>query len=147
MPLEDAPGYDLERFVRAQDAGGSYGRAVEELRRGRKESHWIWYVFPQVAGLGRSDISRRYAISSLGEARAYLRHRVLGPRLRECAGIVVAVEGSSAAEIFGPLDAQKFRSCMTLFHRAAPSEALFRLALERYFDGDPDPATDRFLAR
>src|SRR5215213_5491888 len=102
--------YDLERFVAAQDAGGTYDRAVDELRRGRKTSHWMWFVFPQVAGLGYSATSRRYAISSLGEAKAYLEHPVLGPRLKECASLVIQAQAASAEQIFGGIDAQKLQS-------------------------------------
>src|SRR4051795_3865404 len=116
--------YDLQRFVEAQNTGGIYARAVEELRRGRKTSHWMWFVFPQIAGLGRSETSRYYAISSLDEAKAYLAHPVLGPRLRECAGLVVQAQGQSAEQIFGGIDAQKLQSSMTLFLRAAPDEML-----------------------
>src|ERR1700753_2892130 len=111
---------DLERFLAAQDAGGTYEQALGELRRGRKTSHWMWFVFPQVAGLGQSPTSRRYAISSRAEARPYLRHPVLGPRLAETAGVLVELGGDDADEIFGGLDAQKLRSSMTLFHRAEP---------------------------
>ena len=135
--------YDLERFVAAQDAGGSYDRAAAELRRGRKTGHWMWFVFPQIAGLGHSQMSRRFAISSLEEAQAYLRHPVLGPRLIECARIVAGVQGRSAEQIFGGIDAQKLRSSMTLFARAAPGEPLLRQVLSQYFDGLPDPATDQ----
>ena len=141
-----ADSYNLERFVTAQDASGTYARAVEELRRGRKTSHWMWFVFPQIAGLGFSEMSRRYAIGSLDEAQAYLRHPVLGPRLVECAGIVASTQATSAEQIFGGIDAQKLRSSMTLFSRANPDEVSFRQVLERYFDGEPDPATDARLA-
>ncbi|MGA7420443.1 MAG: DUF1810 domain-containing protein [Acidimicrobiales bacterium] len=134
--------YALDRFVRAQDEGRTYVRAVEELRRGRKTSHWMWFVFPQVAGLGHSQTSVRFAIASLGEARAYLGHGVLGPRLIECTGIVTASEARSAAQIFGGTDAQKLHSSMTLFHRAAPDQPLFEQVLGRYFDGRLDPATE-----
>jgi uncharacterized protein (DUF1810 family) len=137
--------YDLERFVQAQDAGGTYGRAVEELRRGYKASHWMWFMFPQIAGLGQSPTSRRYAISSLAEAKAYLEHPVLGPRLRECAGLVAQVQGRSAEQIFGGIDAQKLHSSMTLFLRAAPDETLFQQVLDQYFGGRADSATDRLL--
>jgi uncharacterized protein (DUF1810 family) len=137
--------YDLERFVQAQDAGGTYGRAVEELRRGYKASHWMWFVFPQIAGLGQSPTSRQYAISSLAEAKAYLEHPVLGPRLRECAGLVAQVQGRSAEQIFGGIDAQKLHSSMTLFLRAAPDETLFQQVLDQYFGGRADSATDRLL--
>ena len=136
---------DLERFVAAQDAGGTYDQALAELRQGRKTSHWMWFVFPQVAGLGQSPTSRRYAISSRAEARAYLRHPVLGPRLAETAGVLVELGGDDADEIFGGLDAQKLRSSMTLFHRADPDAPLFGAVLTQYFGGQPDPATDRLL--
>src|SRR5262245_14392645 len=137
--------YDLERFVAAQDASGTYDRAVEELRRGRKTSHWMWFVFPQIAGLGYSATSRRYAISSLAEAQAYLEHPVLGPRLRECASLVVQAQAQSAEQIFGGIDAQKLQSSMTLFLRAAPDESLFQQVLDQYFGGQADPATDQRL--
>ena len=140
-----ADSYDLERFVEAQNAYGTYDRAVEELRRGSKTSHWMWFVFPQVAGLGRSATSQRYAISSLDEARAYLEHPVLGPRLRACAGIVARVQGRSAEQIFGGIDAQKLRSSMTLFLRAAPDEPVFKQVLDQYFGGRADSATDERL--
>jgi uncharacterized protein (DUF1810 family) len=140
-----ADSHNLERFVSAQDASGTYARAVEELRRGRKTSHWMWFVFPQIAGLGFSEMSRMYAIRSLDEAQAYLRHPVLGPRLVECAGIVATMQGRSAEQIFGGIDAQKLRSSMTLFLRANPEEAAFRQVLERHFDGEPDPATSARL--
>jgi uncharacterized protein (DUF1810 family) len=141
----DTDPYELDRFVAAQDSGGTYGRAVAELRAGRKTGHWMWFVFPQIAGLGLSATSRRYAISSLEEARAYLRHDVLGPRLRECAGVVAATTGRSAEDIFGGVDAQKLRSSMTLFLRADPDEPAFAKVLERYYGGVPDPETDRRL--
>jgi uncharacterized protein (DUF1810 family) len=135
--------YDLERFVAAQDEGGTYDSAVEELRRGHKTGHWMWFVFPQIAGLGQSPTSRRFAISSLGEAKAYLRHPVLGARLIECAGIVLETQGGKAEQIFGGIDAQKLRSSMTLFLRAAPGEPAFGQVLDRYFDGLADSATDQ----
>jgi len=134
---------DLERFVLAQDSGGSYLEAVEELRRGRKTGHWIWFVFPQIAGLGRSPTAQRYAISSVDEARAYLAHPVLGPRLTACAGILAGQAGRSAEQIFGGLDAMKLRSCMTLFAAADPGTGVFRAVLDQYFDGLPDPATQQ----
>jgi uncharacterized protein (DUF1810 family) len=142
-PADDP--YDLARFVAAQDAGHAYERAVAELRRGRKSTHWMWYVFPQITGLGRSQISKRYAISSLDEAVAYLAHPVLGPRLIECARILTQTTGRSAEQIFGGIDAVKLRSSMTLFGRAAPAEPVFRAVLDRYFGGVPDPATERRL--
>jgi uncharacterized protein (DUF1810 family) len=137
--------YDLERFVAAQDAGGTYDHAVAELRRGRKTSHWMWFVFPQIAGLGLSPVSRRFAISSLEEARAYLAHPVLGPRLTECAGVLAQTPGRTAERIFGDIDAMKLRSSMTLFLRADPGQPLFARVLDQYFDSSPDPATDERL--
>jgi uncharacterized protein (DUF1810 family) len=139
--------YGLERFVAAQDGGGTYAAAVSELRAGRKTSHWMWFVFPQIAGLGMSPTSQRYAIGSRQEARAYAAHPVLGARLEECVRILTGLSGRSAREIFGPVDAMKLRSSMTLFARAAPENPLFREVLERYFGGVPDEATDRLLAR
>src|ERR1019366_5454912 len=124
--------YHLERFVKAQDADGTYGRALVELRAGRKIGHWMWFVFPQIAGLGQSDTSRRYAIASRAEAVACLQHARLGPRLIECAHILEASRALSATEIFGPVDASKLQSSMTLFMRAAPEEPLFGSVLERY---------------
>jgi uncharacterized protein (DUF1810 family) len=135
--------HDLSRFVDAQD--GVYERALAELRRGRKTGHWMWFVFPQIAGLGFSAMSQRYAIESLSEARAYLADPVLGARLRAAAAAVLVVDGRSAEEIFGGIDAVKLRSSMTLFHRADPSEPVFRAVLDKYFAGDPDPATDERL--
>ena len=142
VSVPDNPGviYDLERFVIAQDH--VYEGVVAELRAGRKTGHWMWFVFPQIAGLGRSEMSRFYAIASLDEARAYLAHPVLGPRLRECAGLVLATEGRTAETIFGGIDAVKLRSSMTLFMRAAPNEAVFATVIDRYFGGIADPATD-----
>jgi uncharacterized protein (DUF1810 family) len=138
--------YRLVRFVTAQDRGGTYQRALSELRGGLKVSHWIWFVFPQVAGLGFSQMAREYAISSLGEARAYLAHPVLGPRLAESAGALLAVCGKSAEEILGPVDAMKVRSSMTLFQAAAPHEVIFGDVLGRYFGGRADEATVSRLA-
>ena len=136
--------FDLERFVRAQDQGGTYDQALAELRRGRKVSHWMWFVFPQLAGLGRSSTAQFYALPSLAAAGAYLAHPVLGPRLRECAAVVAGLSGVSATDVFGGIDAVKLRSSMTLFARAAPDEPVFAAVLERYFDG-PDAATERLL--
>jgi uncharacterized protein (DUF1810 family) len=132
--------HDLDRFVTAQ--AGVYDGALAELRRGRKTGHWIWFIFPQIAGLGRSETSRYYAIGTLEEARAYLAHPVLGPRLLACAAALMAVRGRSAVEILGSVDALKLRSSMTLFYRAAPDEPLFGQVLDRYYDGVADPATD-----
>lgn len=137
--------YDLQRFVAAQDAGGTYEQAVAELRQGRKHSHWIWFVFPQVAGLGQSPTSKRFAISSLDEAQAYLKHPVLGPRLAEAAQVLLDGQSADANDIFGGLDAQKLRSSMTLFLRAAPDDPLFARVLSKFFGGRADPATDRIL--
>jgi uncharacterized protein (DUF1810 family) len=137
--------FDLGRFVTAQDAGGTYDRAIGELRRGLKTSHWMWFVFPQIAGLGQSPTSRKFGISSLEEAGAYLRHPVLGPRLTECARILTQVHGRSAEQIFGGLDAQKLHSSMTLFWRAAPGEPLFGQVISQYFGGLPDSATGQLL--
>ena len=137
--------YDLERFVTAQNGNGTYDRAVGELRRGQKVSHWMWFVFPQIAGLGTSEMARRFAISSRQEAEAYLHHPVLGPRLLECTSIVADKPGLGAEQIFGVIAAQKLRSSMTLFMRAASAEPLFARVIERYFDGIPDFATDERL--
>jgi uncharacterized protein (DUF1810 family) len=136
--------YDLERFVAAQDARGTYASALAELRSGRKTGHWMWFVFPQIAGLGLSETSRRYAISSLDEARAYVAHPVLGPRLEESARALLELDGRTATEILGPVDAMKLRSSMTLFARAAPEQPLFGEVLDRYFDA-PDGATEARL--
>ncbi len=131
--------FGLQRFVDAQ--APVYEAVRAELKAGRKQSHWMWFVFPQIAGLGTSPTAVRYALSSLDEARAYLAHPVLGERLRECAGLVLGVEGRSALQIFGSIDATKFRSCLTLFEAAAPDEPLFGDCLRKYFDGERDPAT------
>ncbi len=135
--------YDLDRFVAAQ--APMYESVLAELRAGRKRSHWMWFIFPQVAGLGLSEISRRFAIESPDEARAYLADPLLGARLRECAALVVASGAPTAEQIFGPIDARKLRSSMTLFHRAAPRERIFGQVLKRYFDGVADEATDKLL--
>jgi uncharacterized protein (DUF1810 family) len=131
--------FDLQRFVDAQHR--VYDRALAELRSGRKRSHWMWFVFPQIEGLGHSSTARHYAISGLDEARAYLAHPVLGPRLVECARAVADTAGRTAREIFGSPDDLKLRSSMTLFGRAAPDEPVFQQVLDRYFDGEPDPLT------
>ncbi|SHO62819.1 Uncharacterized protein, DUF1810 family [Pseudoxanthobacter soli DSM 19599] len=136
--------YDLDRFVQAQE--GVYDAALAELRQGRKESHWMWFVFPQFAGLGHSAMAQRYAIGSMDEARAYLRHPVLGPRLKACTAAVNRLSGRSARDIFGTPDNLKFRSSMTLFAAADPGEPLFRTALEIYFGGVPDSATEAKVA-
>jgi uncharacterized protein (DUF1810 family) len=131
--------YDLQRFVEAQDP--VFERVCAELRSGRKTSHWMWFVFPQIRGLGSSETSRRYAIGSREEAAAYLHHAVLGPRLLECARLLMKVKGRSALEIFGSADTLKLKSCMTLFASVAPDPAPFRAVLETYFDGEMDGAT------
>lgn len=131
--------FDLCRFVEAQ--ADSLATALAELRAGRKRSHWIWYVFPQIAGLGSSPMARRYAIASLDEARAYLAHPVLGPRLRECTQAALAGATGSAHDLFGSPDDLKFRSSMTLFAAAAPGDPLFERALDRFYDGGRDERT------
>ncbi len=137
----------LQRFVDAQDAGGTYGAALRELRAGRKTSHWMWFVLPQLAGLGRSSTARHYGITGADEARAYLAHPVLGPRLRECAGAVTALGTRDPVAVLGGVDAQKLRSSMTLFAAAAPDEPVFRAVLDRCFDGQDDPLTLELLGR
>ena len=134
---------DLQRFVEAQDP--VIEDVKKELRSGRKRTHWMWFVFPQIEGLGRSRRAQRYAISSRDEAKAYLAHPILGQRLRECTELVNAVEGRSANEIFGSPDDLKFRSSMTLFDTVADDPTPFRTALERYYDGEPDRKTLELL--
>jgi uncharacterized protein (DUF1810 family) len=134
--------YDLERFVKAQ--APDYDRALSELRAGHKQSHWMWYVFPQMQGLGHSPMSRRYAIKSAAEARAYLAHPVLGPRLRECFAVVNAIQGRSAREIFGSPDDLKLRSCATLFANVS-GENIFEQVLDKYFGGKADDETVRLI--
>jgi uncharacterized protein (DUF1810 family) len=125
--------FDLERFVVAQ--APVYESALAELRRGRKTGHWMWFIFPQAAGLGRSSMSQLYAIASLDEARAYAEHPILGRRLRECAEAVLAAPAGSIEDVLGPVDAMKLRSSMTLFHEAAPDEPVFSAVLDRWFGG------------
>jgi uncharacterized protein (DUF1810 family) len=131
--------FNLNRFVAAQ--GKVYSEVCAELKTGLKQSHWMWFIFPQIKGLGLSEMSRRYSIASIEEATAYLEHPVLGPRLRHCTKLVLATEGRSIHQILGSPDDRKFHSCMTLFARAAPGEPLFRLALEKFFDGAIDDGT------
>ena len=131
--------FDLQRFVDAQNP--VHARVKDELARGAKASHWMWFVFPQLAQLGRSATARRYGIASLDEARAYGRHPLLGPRLRDCTELVLAVNGRTALQIFGPPDDLKFRSSMTLFERAVPDEPAYAQAIERYFRGERDDKT------
>lgn len=136
--------FDLQRFVDAQER--VYDTVLEELRAGRKRSHWIWFVFPQLRGLGRSPTAQRYGIASLAEARAYLAHDVLGPRLRECADLVARSEQSSADALFGWPDNLKVRSSMTLFGRAADDPEVFDRVLAKYYGGEPDPLTVELLS-
>jgi uncharacterized protein (DUF1810 family) len=140
-----ADSFDLQRFVDAQDQRGAYERALAELRAGRKTSHWIWFVFPQIAGLGRSAISLTFAIASLAEAQAYLAHPVLGPRLRECVDAMLAHAGADARAVLGDVDAMKLRSSMTLFARADPTDERFQRALDQFFEGVADEETERRL--
>jgi uncharacterized protein (DUF1810 family) len=133
--------FDLDRFVDAQDAGGTFDQALAELRAGRKTSHWMWFVFPQVAGLGRSPTAQHFAISGLDEAAAYLAHPVLGPRLVESAQALLDQPARDPVAVLGPIDAQKLRSSMTLFARAAPDEEVFDRVLDEFFAGDLDEAT------
>jgi uncharacterized protein (DUF1810 family) len=141
--MTDDP-FDLSRFVSAQ--AKTYNYALAELRTGRKRSHWMWFVFPQLAGLGHSSMAQRYAISSLVQARAYLAHPVLGPRLREISSVVASLP-SGATAIFGSPDDMKLRSSMTLFRRAAPDEPVFQQVLDRHYDGETDWMTDQILGR
>jgi uncharacterized protein (DUF1810 family) len=133
--------FALQRFVDAQDDGGTYSQALAELRAGRKVSHWMWFVFPQIAGLGRSATAQHFAVSGLDEARAYLDHPVLGPRLVESARALTGLDTDDAVAVFGGTDAQKLRSSMTLFAAAAPDEPVFGQVLDQYFGGAHDPAT------
>jgi uncharacterized protein (DUF1810 family) len=146
MPAEDT--YNLQRFVDAQQH--VIASVIAELRQGRKRSHWMWFIFPQLKGLGHTAQSNFFGISSLQEAAAYLQHPVLGPRLKECTQLVNAVEGRSAEDILGEIDAMKFRSSMTLFAKATPAKAtpenqIFMDALEKYFEGEFDPLTISYL--
>jgi uncharacterized protein (DUF1810 family) len=137
--------FNLARFLDAQ--AHDYEVALGELRAGEKRSHWIWYVFPQLRGLGRSDKAHFYGITSLEEARGFLADPILGKRLRECVAALLKIRGSSAGEIMGSVDAQKLHSSLTLFRVAAPGEQGFALALERFFDGRLDPGTIELLER
>jgi uncharacterized protein (DUF1810 family) len=136
--------HDLARFVAAQR--GSYEQALAEIASGRKRSHWMWYVFPQFAGLGASATSRKYAIASLAEAEAYLRHEVLGARLIACAEAALSVDGRSAREIFGSPDDLKLRSSAMLFAHVSPAGSVFHRLLDKYFSGEPDEVTLRLVA-
>lgn len=139
MAAENDP-HDLERFVLAQK--DDFPLALAEIRAGRKQSHWMWYIFPQFDGLGFSTMSRRFAIKSEAEARAYLRHPVLGPRLMECCEAAIALDGRSATEVFGSPDDMKLRSCATLFAAVSPPESVFECVLDRFFHGSRDEQTD-----
>jgi len=132
---------DLSRFLTAQDADGTYEQALRELRAGRKTSHWMWFVFPQVAGLGRSATAQHYALRGVEEAQAYVDHPVLGPRLRECCGALLSLENADTQAVLGAVDAQKLRSSMTLFALARPDEPLFAQVLDRFYGGEQDPLT------
>ena len=135
--------YDLNRFLQAQQ--NDYQRALSEIRSGRKRSHWMWYIFPQYDGLGFSSTSKRYAIKSVAEAEAYLRHTILGPRLLQCAEAVLGVEGRSASELFGSPDDMKLRSCATLFATVSPPGSVFERVLEKFFRGVRDEKTLRLM--
>lgn len=137
--------FNLSRFVEAQE--GVYSDVLDELRRGNKIGHWIWFIFPQIRGLGHSYLSRRYSISSSDEARAYAEHSILGPRLIECIELVMGVEGKSADQILGHIDALKVRSSLTLFAIAHKDNEIYQRALVKYFDGVPDPLTVQALDR
>ena len=137
--------YDLDRFVRAQER--DYEQALSEIRSGQKRSHWMWYVFPQLHGLGFSSTAQKYAIRSVAEAEAYLRHPILGPRLVQIAEAAAGLESRSAVEVFGSPDGMKLRSCATLFARVSPAGSVFERVLVRYFDGEPDAATLRLLGQ
>jgi uncharacterized protein (DUF1810 family) len=143
MPPTASGPFSLQRFVEAQER--VYDAVCNELRSGQKESHWIWFIFPQVAGLGRSNTAQRFAIVSIDEAAAYLAHPILGLRLRECTRLILKIEGRTAEEIFGCPDWMKFRSSMTLFARTADDDSLFVAALETFFEGENDDATLRLL--
>jgi uncharacterized protein (DUF1810 family) len=135
--------HDLDRFVRAQER--TYETALAEIRGGRKRSHWMWYVFPQIAGLGYSETSRRYAIRDTAEARAYFEHPLLGPRLIECFEAALSIEGRTAHEIFGSPDELKFRSCATLFGCVTPPGSVFECVLDKYFEGEGDQRTQELV--
>ena len=143
MAIDGNDRYELSRFVEAQET--KYAQALSELRSGRKRSHWMWYVFPQIAGLGNSPMSVRYAIKSEDEARAYMDHPVLGPRLIECAEAVLAIDNRSAHEIFGSPDDLKLRSCATLFEHVSPPGSVFERLLDKYYRSERDQRTLRLL--
>jgi uncharacterized protein (DUF1810 family) len=135
--------HDLQRFEKAQNP--IYENVLRELKRGQKEQHWMWYIFPQIQGLGRSEMARKFAITSLEEAKAYDKHPILGLRLRECTRLVLEIKERTAEEIFGSIDRLKFRSSMTLFLYVTENNQVFQEALERYFNGQPDKLTVKIL--
>jgi uncharacterized protein (DUF1810 family) len=137
----------LQRFADAQDEGDTYAHALAELRAGRKTSHWMWFVFPQIAGLGRSATAQHFALESVEEAQAYLDHPRLGARLLECTRALAELSGATAEDVLGEVDAMKLRSSMTLFARAAPHQPLFQRVLDHYFGGEADAATDELIGR
>jgi uncharacterized protein (DUF1810 family) len=139
VDLHKSDPYNLQRFVDAQHP--VFAQVTSELREGEKQSHWMWFIFPQIQGLGSSPLARKYAISSLEEAKAYLDHSLLGPRLKECVQLVLAVDGRTVGQIFGTPDDLKLRSSLTLFSRADPDNPLFQQALQKYFGGEADSAT------
>lgn len=143
--LSMADPYNLARFLNVQDI--VYDRVISELQSGRKLGHWMWYIFPQLRGLGESERSRKFAISTLGEAAAYLEHPILGLRLKDCTKLILEAEGKGVAEIFGSIDALKFRSCMTLFSQVSKMDDVFRVALAKYYDGLPDQLTLDLLGK
>ena len=137
--MDEIDAFELQRFVDAQVP--LYAQARAELAAGRKTSHWMWFVFPQLRGLGRSETARFYGLAGRGEALAYWRHALLGARLKDCVSVLLALDGRPAREIFGSVDELKLRSCLTLFAQVAPEEPAFQQAIERYFAGEPDPRT------
>jgi uncharacterized protein (DUF1810 family) len=143
--IDAADPYDLTRFVQAQER--DYEQAMSEIRSGRKQSHWMWYIFPQFEGLGLSSTSRHYAIKSMAEAEAYLRHPVLGPRLLESARAALALEGRSASDVFGSPDDMKLRSCATLFACVSPAGSVFEHLIDKFFGGQRDDKTLALLGR
>lgn len=144
MSNEPPDPYNLDRFVQAQ--ASDYERALGELRAGKKRTHWIWYILPQLQGLGSSEMSTFYAIRSVAEARAYIEHPLLGPRLKECVAALNALPGVSSTQVLGDVDAAKFRSCLTLFSQVEGPDLLFSQALNRYYQGEPDRQTLVLLA-
>jgi uncharacterized protein (DUF1810 family) len=143
--IDEADPYDLTRFVQAQER--DYERAISEIRSGRKRSHWMWYIFPQFEGLGLSSTSRQYAIKSIAEAQAYLRHPVLGPRLQESAQATLGLEGRSASDVFGSPDDMKLRSCATLFAWVSPAGSVFEQLIDKFFGGERDDKTLQLLGQ